>query len=475
MRRSARRAGLDVARGSLLSRRQVLLFPLAGMLASLGAGRAGADAMLPAQPVPVAARPRATRRFTAAGSGDKDGRDWNNAMPLDRLARTLASARPGSAFLIGFEPESGAVPLDAMQIPIRISGDRDDPILLQAGLIDEDDGVAGTGRDAPAYFTAAKPWSLEDFGRRGASSFFALADGASHLRISGFRIEGAPADGFLKFRGKRATLFEDIVISAIDARKVGRVIETERGARLHNLTLADCRAVGIVRGFARFRDISDSTFRNLELDAANMDAGGRNVCQLLAVTAGENLLFENVTLRNALNQPPPKKDNKPGYVQGDGIVCERNTRNVTIRNCHASGMGDGGFDLKTANVTIENCSTDSCKFGARIWKAGDNVIRRSDFRNPVSRNDTQGACIQAGGTLEIVDCTLHAGPGTAAVSLSHKKDRDPPHVVMRGGAIRTEGDGRVAAANGEGVLELHNVVVNGTPTTHRYIFEKKKT
>jgi hypothetical protein len=155
-------------------------------------------------------------------------------------------------------------------------------------------------------------------------------------------------------------------------------------------------------------------------------------------------------------------------------VCERKTSDITVRNCHASNMGDGGFDLKTTNVTMEDCTSDSCKFGARIWAEGTNVIRRCDFRNPVSRNETMGACIQVGGTLEIVDTKLHAGPGTVAVGLSHKKDRKPPLVVMRGGSIETEGDGGVAHCNGDGVLEVYDVMINGEPTTRRYVFERKK-
>ena len=110
---------------------------------------------------------------------------------------------------------------------------------------------------------------------------------------------------------------------------------------------------------------------------------------------------------------------------------------------------------------------------ARIW-AGSNVIRRCDFRNPVSRNQTMGACVQAGGTVEITDTKMQAGPGTVAVSLSHKKDQKPPLVVMRGGSIEISGDGAVAHCNGDGVLEVHDVMVNGKPTTHRYVFEKKK-
>ena len=455
-----------------MRRRQALLLSLGGVLTLWSAGRLRADALVPTQ-VTTAAKPKSVLMITAAGAGDKDGRDWQNAMPIGALSKTLGRARPGSGYLIGFDAASGPVALDQGQIAIKASGDEKSPVFVQAGQIAGKHEVAAAGDDL-SFFKSARPWSIQGVRKRG-SSFFAISNGASHLRLSGFHIDGTPADGFFKFRAKQATTFTDIVISGIEARNVGRVIETERGAMLRNLLVSDCRAVGIVRGFARFRDLTDATFRNLELDAANMDGGGKNVCQLIALASGENVLFENITLRNALNEPPPPKQGKePGYVQGDGIVCERKTSNVTVRNCHASNMGDGGFDLKSTNVTMEDCTTDSCKFGARIWARGDNVIRRCDFRNPVSRNDTMGACIQTGGTLEILDTKLQAGPGTVAVSLSYKKDQKPPLAVMRGGSIETSGDGAVAHCNGDGVLEVYDVTINGKPTTHRYVFEKKE-
>jgi hypothetical protein len=456
-----------------MRRRQALLLSLGGVLSLLGAGRPRADAVLPASQVTTAAKPRSVLLFTASGAGEQDGRDWRNAMPIGALGKVLGRARPGAGYLIGFDPAGAPIPLDQGQIVIKVSGEPERPVFVQAGAIAGEHGLAAAEGAAP-LFKSAKAWSVESFGGRG-SSFFAIVNGASHLRLSGFRIDGTPADGFFKFRAKQATTFTDIAISGLEARHVGRVIETERGAMIRDLLVSDCRAVGVVRGFARFRDLTNATFRNLDLDADNLDGGGRNVCQLISVVSGENLLFENIALRNARNEPPPpKQGKKPGYVQGDGIVCERKTRNVTIRNCHASNMGDGGFDLKTTNVTMEDCTTDSCKFGARIWAAGSNVIRRCDFRNPVSRNDTMGACVQAGGTLEIVDTRMQAGPGTVAVSLSNKKGQTPPLVVMRGGSIETAGDGAVAHCNGDGVLELHDVMVNGKPTTHRYVFERKE-
>ena len=456
-----------------ISRRQALLGTLAGLLTAGIARSLLAETTAPTAQELAAAKPRVMTFFTPSGAGKKDGSNWRNAMPVSLLSKAMNSASPGSGFLIGFNGTSETVPLDRGQILVRASGDENEPVFVQAGLISDDSKLTDASPDAPAFFKSERPWSVKNF--KGGSSLFAFENAASHLRISGFHIDGTGPDGFFKFRAKEATTYDDVVISGIEARNVGRVIETERGAMLQKLTVTDCRAVGIVRGFARFRELSNSTLRNMDLDAAHMDAGGKDVCQLIAVSAGENLLFENITLRNAINQPPPpKQGKKPGYVQGDGIVCELGTRNVTIRNCHANGMGDGGFDLKTTNVTLEDCTTESCKFGARIWVAGDNMIRRCSFRNPVSRNETEGACIQAGGTLQIVDTKLHAGAGTAAINLSQKKDRAAPMVVMHGGSIETEGDGTVVHANAGGVLELHDVIVNGVPTTHRYVFEKKE-
>lgn len=458
-----------------ISRRHAALTMLTGLLAGLGPVRVLAEAVAPGSQVLLTARPKSVLLFTPKGAGAQDGHDWKNAMPIGALSKSLNAGRPGSGFLIGFDPADGEpAALDQGQISLKSSGDKDHPLFVEAGLKAGEHKIAAATADAAIFFKSSQPWSLESFGHHGGACYFAINDGASHLRISGFRVDGTPADGFFKFRAGKSGLltYADIAISNIDARNVGRVIETDRNAMLQNLVIADCKAVGIVRGFARFRNLSDSALRNLELDAANMDAGGKNVCQLIALEGGNNVLFENVAVRNAMNTPAPK-NGKEGYVQGDGIVCERKTSNVTIRGCSASNMGDGGFDLKTTNVVIEDSSADSCKYGARIWTEGNNVIRRCDFRNPQTRGNSNGACIQASGTLDIVDTKLQAGPGTAAINL-HKLDKHKdPAVTMQGGSIQLDGDAVVASASSSGVLELRDVMVNGVATSHRYVFEKK--
>lgn len=465
----------------VLTRRGAILAMSAAFLSKAGASGSLAQSSEADSVTEVAANagPKSVRVVTAKGAGDEDGRDWDNAMPIGALANALSNASPGVAFRIGFD-RAGAetVALDTAQIYVKTSGGKDNPILIEAGILAADTAIEAPARDAPPFFKNTRGWSLDRFGKRGnPPCYFAIAKGASHLRFAGFRLEGTPADGFIKFRAKkdRPEKFDDIVISGIEARNVGRIIETDRGAALENVVIEDCRAFGIVRGFARFRRLSDSVLRNLHLDAEHLDAGGKNICQLLSLEAGDNVRFEDIVLRDAVNLPSKKEGREQGYVQGDGIVCERKTRNITIRRCQASGMGDGAFDLKSTDVLIEDSSAEGCKFGARIWSEGNNVIRRCTFRNPQSRGGVKGACIQASGTLEIVDTVLQAGAGTAAIALHKLKSQRDPVVRMTGGSIQLDGDAVVAASNGfGGVLELHNVVVNGVATNHRYVFEQKK-
>jgi hypothetical protein len=228
----------------------------------------------------------------------------------------------------------------------------------------------------------------------------------------------------------------------------------------------NCTATGVVRGFGRFRQISQSIFRQLNIDADRLDAGVKNACQLISIESGDDILFEDVILKNAIST---KKDS---YVQGDGIVCERKTRNITLRRCQGSGMGDAAFDLKTTDVTLENCSTDDCKFGARIWTQGNNVIRDCSFSNPRTRGGTSGACVQASGTLEITNSKFQAGKGTSAIALHMLGKDKPPHVRIKGGSIQLDDTAALATTNGIATLELQDVSVNGEMRTQVYQLNK---
>lgn len=448
-------------------------------LTGLGAAVAGGALLVlgtrTARATATVAAPRTLKRFMTEAAGSADGSSWPNAMAIDQLGEAINTAEPGAGFLIGFDPaDLRPVAFKETGIRIRASGTAEGLIQLRAGLIGEDGGLAAPGdAELAPFFTSARPWSLALFAKKtGIPCYVAIERGASHLYLAGFRVDGTTGDGFIKFRaGKDApATFANVRIAEIAARNVGRVIETDKNAALTDLIVEDCRVSGIVRGFARFRKISNSVLRNLDLDSANLDGGRRDVCQLIAVSAGDNLTFENVTLKNALNAQI-KSDGKQGYVQGDGIVCERGTSNIVIRNCHGSGMGDGAFDLKSTNVTIEDSSTDACKFGIRIWSEGTNVIRRCTLRNPVARGKNHGACIQVSGTAEVIDSQLQAGPGQAAISLQKLKNGNLPVVRMAGGAIQLDGDARLARSTEGGTLHLEGVAVNGELRTETLVLK----
>ncbi|MES1199329.1 MAG: glycosyl hydrolase family 28-related protein, partial [Pseudomonadota bacterium] len=304
--------------------------------------------------------------YTKHGEGRRRGVGWRDSRPFAQLAADLRSARPGDRFAIGF-PGISENPVDwtGASIAIDASGAPGRPIRIEAGVGAGDNQVrAARGGAGPRFFTAPNAMS--------ASIGAPLRiNAASYVELAGLRVDGASADGVVKFGPGLAS---NVALRGFSARNVGRVIETDRNAVLRNLTVEDCDAFGLSRGFARFWRLEQSTLRNLTLDANRVDLGGSNVTQLIAVTAGSDVRFENIVLKNAVNSR--------AYVQGDGLVCERGTRNFTVRNCRAEGMGDGGFDLKTMDVRLEDCSASGCKYGLRIWSMGRNVVQRMVIRNP---------------------------------------------------------------------------------------------
>ncbi|MBI2257161.1 MAG: hypothetical protein HYU58_21250 [Proteobacteria bacterium] len=452
-----------------LNRRRFTQMLLAAGMLKIGASPARAavaDGFSPATQKAIGGA-RSFKYFTRWGNGGHSGESWKNAMPLQWLAKSQALARPGDALLLAVDPAKPALfelGRKKPQIFLRNAGTASDPVIVMAGVVNEAGILALPTGDSPdAQFRSVAPWSIAEFNRsKGAPFFLGLEKGAGHILLAGFSMEGTSGDGFFKFRsGKpKSADFDDITFADISGMNVGRIIETDEGSRLSNITVRDCRALGIIRGFARFHNLSQSSFRNLDLDANNLDAGAKNVCQLIAIAKGSEILFENVQMRNAISTKT-LPDGSPGYTQGDGIVCEKGTSRITIRNCHGSNMGDAAFDLKTKDVTIEKSGSDKCKFGARIWVAGNNLIRDCDFREPVSRGNAAGCCVQVTGQCDIVDTKLQAGEGTFAFGLNKLKSSEPPMIRMRGGSIELRDGATLAHSNASGVIELHDVAVNG--------------
>jgi hypothetical protein len=387
--------------------------------------------------------------FTERGAGDRSGTSWSRAKPRADLSAALTRARPGDSFLLGFPAGREAPSFWTTPTILGARGTARAPVRVEAGQIGAANAVIPLSAAAHAFVNPK---------RGGGSAPFRIAGGSAHLVLAGFHCNGAPADGFFKFQ---PGVHDGVRIRGLDASECGRVIETERGADIRGLVVEDCDAVGLVRGFARFRALNDSVLRNLVLDAALRDGGGENICQIIAIESGANIRIENVEMRRAVNL------RGEAYAQGDGLVCEAKTRDVTIRNCHGAEMGDAAFDLKTVTVTLEDCTAQSCKFGMRIWSDARNVMRRCTVSGPRRVGPTSGACVECKGRVELSDCRLQAGAGAAIFKLDRRGEgAAPAAVTMRGGSIELGRDA-VLVAGEAGVLELIDVSVNGRKQSRR--------
>ncbi len=347
---------------------------------------------------------------------------------------------------------------------ISASGTENEPIRLKAGYIGHGKDVAiARSPGGPMFFRNPKTSYRRSLPKLSGSRLIDIEGGVSNIEVNGLRGFGFSSDGLIKFRSGGD--ISDIVVRNLGCVRMGRVLESMKGSRVTGLTVENCDAYEVVRGFARFRQLSNSVFRDLSLNAGGVDGGKSQICELISITAGKGILFENLTLRGTDNMLGVDTDDfGDWYVQGDGIVVERETSNIVIRNCHGSGFGDSAFDLKGRGITIEDSSTTDCKFGARIWSMGDNVIIRSHFRSPRPAGGNAGACLQNKGRVTLVDCHLQAGPGGAVFSVEGMEDDPERRIIVQGGAISLDRGGRLVIGNGAGRIELRDVAVNGELT-----------
>ncbi|HEY5794023.1 MAG TPA: hypothetical protein VIU82_03330 [Bosea sp. (in: a-proteobacteria)] len=408
-------------------------------------------------------------RYTKAGTGQRNGARWVDARALATLAQDLRLARPDDRFLIGFDRDrEDPVFWSEASLEMSRAGATGRPIRLAAGYIGHSDDVEPIDPHSLAIcFVNSQLTSL----RRAAPSmigkpYIVVNQDAGFVDIAGLSLRGAPDQGFIRFDAVSATptTYSQISVHNLHAARIGRLIETQRGARLADCVIEDCSAFSVSRGFARFRSLERSTLRRLVIDGGGLDGGGENVCQMLAFETGTKVTLDTVYMHNAVNMLAAGEGKRSSYVQGDGVVCERETADFTFRNCHVSAMGDGGFDLKTRGFVMENCSAVACKFGIRIWSEGPNLIRRSAVHSPRPAGPNRGACVWFAGKADLIDCDLQAG-GNATVFQSGDGGAGQPVLRLYGGSIRNEGPLPLLIGNGGGRVELHDVAINGETRT----------
>ncbi|WP_224406172.1 hypothetical protein [Afifella sp. IM 167] len=400
-------------------------------------------------------------RYTQDGAGKQDGSSWADAKPLQSAREDLAAENRDVTLLVGFDRDrEQPVFWSNTLLPLTPQSQGARALSLKCGYIGPADDVHAVIAPAPMrFFTySGSDWlkrASPDLG--GGEPLIALTHASSFIRLEGIVAQGAGASGLVNFGGKGQT-YEDVTICGFSVERAGRVIECDHDVRLKGLLVEDCSLRGTTRGFARFRWLEDSTLRFLSIDGGGVDGGGGNVIQMIAVEAGTKLRFEDIRLRDGMSGIDAMERGS-AYIQGDGIVCEEETSDCTFERCHAVGMGDGGFDIKTKGFRMEDCSTYRCRYGLRVWADTDNRVHRCSFRNPRTVGDLDGTALWVAGSVEVTESYLQAGPGTSAIRLRAKNGT--PRVRMSGGAIQVDGNGWFIQGE-PGIVELKDVTVNGS-------------
>lgn len=410
----------------------------------------------------------AKRHFLPGGQGEMNGSNWLNAARIDNAGRVSERARPGQEFLLGFPDHDLPVRWEGTQVAWNGGGTEEAPVHIIFGR-PEGDGAAGLAeayRDPPLLHMEGNETGPDERPDVGGDPYMVFGPDSSHLRVAGPVYRRSGGDGFFKIDA--GATVRDLVFSDIHARRAGRVIETEEGTAVRDLLVERCSALGLIRGFARFHDLSDAEFRDLDLDADFIDGGGGAVCQIISVTRGTGLEFRNLRLAKAVNSLAARERGST-YIQGDGLVLEEETRDVRIDDCHAFDMGDGGFDLKSEGVHLTNCTATRCKLGIRIWSHHpDNLVEACTVTEPVRRPFNDGSCLWVAGNLTVRDCTLVSAEDMSPIRFGPGPDGTPePTLRIQGGAITLAEEAGLVIGS-PGAIELENVQINGLETSGRF-------
>jgi hypothetical protein len=401
-----------------------------------------------------------------AGAGDGSG--WPDAAPVRQARRLTASAVPGQDYLVGIDHAHQPAEWSGQQMPWDAGGTADAPLTLRFGLVTEDGAfeTRTSYAEGPLLRMTGNETSPGERPDVGGAPFIVLGPRSSNLHVTGPTYDRSSGKGFFNLDADGP--LTNLAFSDIHARLAGRVIETEHGTAITGLLAERCSALGLIRGFARFRELSEAEFRDMDLDADFIDGGGGAVCQILKVDRGTDLTFRGIRLAKAVNSLGAEERGSR-YIQGDGIVLEEETARVRIDDCHASDMGDGGFDLKSEGVHMTNCTATRCKLGIRIWSHHpSNLIEACTVTEPVRRPHNDGSCLWVAGTLTVRNCMLHSADDMSPIRFGSGQEGTPEgRIKVEGGEI-TFAERAGLAVGSAGEIELENVLVNGTETSGRF-------
>jgi hypothetical protein len=355
----------------------------------------------PAKPAVTAkvAADGADQYVTAAGAGDKSGKDWANARDAAALQAALDAAGPGNTVYVG----SGEY--KAAALTFAAGGGREGATKILSGK--------DTGSGLPVFKGA---WTKTNPEKSGGT-FITVPPGVSHVAIRDLKVNNVRTAVALKGPNAHVDITNVDVTEGRDPFWIqGAAVAGDDSSYSSDIQVKDCDILHYTKKGLRIFD----GVRRVQITNCHADAGGKEWAVEVFpngfhVNGGDNgvvdsdITFTDCTGSGNYHQPAEGKS----YWNADGYAAEGATRNLTFIRCRAFNNTDGGWDLKTQGVKMVDCIGVGNKRNFRIWtKTGDgkavleNCLSAYSY-NPGKNDHDCGFWFLYGGEVEMTNCTSY--------------------------------------------------------------------
>jgi Ca2+-binding RTX toxin-like protein len=297
------------------------------------------------------------------GSGDKSGKDINNAASVGSLNTLIGKAGPGGEVLL--IADQGDYKVTGI-IGINKGGAEGAPVTIR--------GIDHNGNSMAARFTGSRPteWKAGD---AAGNELFKLGTGADHLQFRDLQIDNVGS-------AFRATAdISDLHIEDVGSNNVRRFFENYASASggtatINGLVIRDVAVNGFSRNAIRLQyDTNNVTIENVYAN------GGGQVGDDLPAGVHLDGTVHHVTLKGVIVENVQSISGS--YRNGDGFSTERGVYDVRFIDTVARGNSDGGYDLKSEATTLLRAVSEENARNYRLW--GSATLIDSIGRNPVWR------------------------------------------------------------------------------------------
>jgi hypothetical protein len=338
--------------------------------------------------------------ISPTGSGDKSGRDINNAASIGSLNTLIGKAGAGGEVLL--LADRGDYNVSGI-LGITRGGAEGAPVTIR--------GVDSFGNTMDAHIVGTRPadWKAGD---AAGNELFKLGTGADHLAFENLQIDNVQS-------AFRATAdISDLTIAHVDANNVRRFFEdlasaTGATAAVKGLRISDVAVQGFSRSAIRLQ--YDSS--NVVIEDLHADMGGQ-VGDDLPIGVHLDGTVHDVTIQRATVENV--QSDSGAYLNGDGFATERGVYNVSFIDTVARGNSDGGYDLKSENTTLLRTLSEENGRNYRLW--GSSTLMEAVGRNPVYRggsSEQNQLWLDSAANVTVIDSVFEdAGTRTKVISSS---------------------------------------------------------